>query len=275
MSAYDYCRDKVALPGSSLYYSVLFVDPALRTSLTALHALAEEFCQVVDECSDEGVARAKLGWWAEEMQRACTGKARHPVAQLLAKPLQQAGVEAERFVHVLAALNTQISRRQFQSFAELEAHYECLADISGCMAAEFCGFRDPGTLIAARAFGAGRLLAELARRPNNKGVHRGTDLPRETLTAFGASEADLDAERSTAALKKCIASVVEPGRARLEASLQQMPEMDHRAQCSRRALAAMELAQLRAIERSDFAVLERPRAVTPLRKLWIAWKYCR
>ena len=40
MRAHDYCRDKVALPGSSLYYSLRFVAPALRVSLTALHAAA-------------------------------------------------------------------------------------------------------------------------------------------------------------------------------------------------------------------------------------------
>jgi hypothetical protein len=56
-----------------------------------------------------------------------------------------------------------------------------------------------------------------------------------------------------------------------------MPERDHAAQGSRRALAEMELAQLRALERAleraDFAVLESTPAITPLRKLWIAWKY--
>ena len=51
--------------------------------------------------------------------------------------------------------------------------------------------------------------------------------------------------------------------------------IDAAAQRSRRALAEMAMAQLDAMERADFAVLERPRSVTPLRKLWIAWKHRR
>ena len=137
MSAYDYCRDKVELPGSSLYYSVLFVAPALRASLTALHAIAEEFREVVDKCNEESVARAKLGWWAEETRRACAGEPRHPVTQVLAEPLRRTGVDAGRFARVLEAASEHLCRDAYRTFAELESHYERMADITGCMAAEF------------------------------------------------------------------------------------------------------------------------------------------
>lgn len=273
MSAYDYCRDKVALPGSSLYYSVLFVAPALRASLTALHAIAEEFREVVDECNEESVARAKLGWWAEEMRRACAGEPRHPVTQVLAEPLRRTGVDAGRFAHVLEAASEDLCRDAYRTFAELESHYERMADITGCMAAEFCGYENPLTLAASRELGVGLALVELARRPRRSAAHRVTDLPEETLTAFGATRADLATMRTAPALKKALQTLVDGARVRLLQSLEQMPERDHAAQRSRRALAEMGLAQLRAMERADFAILERPLATTPLRKLWIAWKH--
>jgi phytoene synthase len=275
MSAYDYCRDKVALPGSSLYYSLLFVPSALRTSLTALHAAAEEFREVVDECSDESIARAKLGWWAEEMQRACAGQARHPVAQALAVALHQSDVDAERFDRVLLASSEHLRRDAYATLAELESHYECVADITGCMAAQFCGYQDPVTVQLSRELGAGLALASLISHPQQKGGRRDTDLPREILTECGATSADLSASHTAPALKKTLAIVAKRARTRLQAFLQQMPEADRDAQRSRRALAEMAMAQLDAIERADFAVLEEPRAVTPLRKLWIAWKHRR
>jgi len=273
MSAYDYCRDKVALPGSSLYYSVLFAAPELRVSLTALHALSEEFQQMVDNCSEERIARAKLGWWAEEMHRACAGQARHPVTLALSEALQRKRVELERFTHALDALGEHLSRHGYRSLSELEAHYERLADINGCLAAEFCGFEDDATAMAARELGAGLALAALARRPNRRSARGVTDFPEQTLSTFGATAADLDAPRTTAALKDAIRCVADRARARLLASLECMPEQDRAAQSCRRALAQMELAQLRKLERMEFAALERPAAITPLRKLWIAWKY--
>lgn len=273
--AYEYGRDKVALPGSSLYYSVLFAPPALRVSLTALHALIEELRQVVDESSDESIARAKLGWWAEEMQRCFDGGARHPVTQTLAEPLRLADVDPGRLTRTLAAMSEHLSRDAYRSLAQLEAHYQQLADISGCLAAEFCGYRNPLTLSAAGALGTGLAWAALARRPRRTGTRRSTDLPADILAACGAGVGDVHAAHTSPALKKAIGLVVERARLRLRESLETMPTEDYPAQSSRRTLAAIELAQLGALTRAGFAVLEGPRAITPLRKLWIAWKHCR
>jgi len=273
MSAYDYCRDKVALPGSSLYYSVLFVTPELRASITAVHAAAEELREVVDACSDESVARAKLGWWAEEMQRAYAGQARHPVARALSEPLVRARVDAARFARVLEALGEHLHRDRYRTLAELESHYGRMADITGCMAAEFCGLQNSLTLTAARELGTGLALAGLARRPQQRSAHRATNIPEDVLTACSATTADLAATHTGAAMRAAIRRIAERARTRLLGSLEQMPEQDRGAQRCRRALAEMELAQLGAAERADFAVLERPIAVTPLRKLWIAWKH--
>jgi len=123
--------------------------------------------------------------------------------------------------------------------------------------------------------GAGLALASLVSHPQQKGGRRDTDLPREILTECGATSADLSASQTAPALKKTLAIVAKRARTRLQAFLQQMPEADRDAQRSRRALAGMAMAQLDAMERADFAVLEQPRAVTPLRKLWIAWKHRR
>ena len=115
MSAYAYCRDKVALPGSSLYYSLLFVRPALREALTALHAAAEAFRHVAEQVSDADVARTKLAWWAEEMQRAASGAPRHPITRVLAQPMREAGVDSTRFIGVLNAFVVHSERRMHQA----------------------------------------------------------------------------------------------------------------------------------------------------------------
>lgn len=273
MSAHDYCRDKVALPGSSLYYSLLYADAQLRAALTAVHAAAEAFRELVDDASDERVAHAKLGWWAEEMQRACAGRARHPVTQTLTEPLARARVDAARFARLLEALHEYLERDRYRTLAEIEMHYQRMADMIGCMAAEFCGYSDPMTLSAARELGTGLALADLARRPRRRSAHRTTNLPDELLDACGTSPGDLAGPHTSVALKAVVREVADRARTHLRDSLEQMPEQDRSAQRCRRALADMQLAQLDALERADFRVLEGPVAITPLRKLWIAWKH--
>ncbi len=271
MSAYDYCRDKVALPGSSLYYSVLYAPRGLRESLVALHAAAEEFREVAEEISDEGIARTKLGWWADEMQRAAAGEPRHPITRVLSASMRGERLDAGRFVAVLSAFAEHQRRDAYETFADLETHCERIADLTGCMAAELCGFADPVTLEVSRHLGVGLTLAEIIRRPRRRGAHRRTDLPNDLLAKCEA--ADLDAEHTSEALREVLRSVAEAARRHLQRTLDEMPHRDRATQCNRLALAEMTLAQLRAIERAEYAVLERTPAATPLRKLWIAWKY--
>jgi len=275
MSAYDYCRDKVALPGSSLYYSVLFVTQATRESLTALHAAAEEFRSITEQCSDQGVAVAKLAWWAEEIQRTTAGSPRHPVMQALAPGLRWARVDGARVLGVLDAFAEHQSRDSYATFAELESYCEQTAELTGCIAAELCGYENPATLEASRHLGVGLALARLARRPSDSSGRRATDLPTELLTQYRVADSDLTATSTSPALTKVIDRVADGARLRLRRALDEMPRDDHPSQRSRRALAEITLADLGAMERGGYGVLERPLATTPLRKLWIAWKHRR
>ncbi|NIM28352.1 MAG: squalene/phytoene synthase family protein [Gammaproteobacteria bacterium] len=273
MSPYDYCREKVALPGSSLYYSLLFVSPALREALTALHAAAEEFRAIAEQVREAGVARTKLGWWAEEIERAACGAPRHPITRALAQPLREAGVDSARFAGVLNAFVAHHERDAYGTFAELEAHFDRVADLTGCIAAQLCGFACTETVDASRSLGVGLALAELARSPYRPDARRATDLPADLLAECGVSRADLGATPTTEPVRRSVRKVCEAARLRLRDALEAMPVADRGAQRPRRALAEMMLAQLDAIERGAYAVSERPAAITPLRKLWIAWKH--
>ena len=65
MTPDEYCQQKAAASGSSFYYSFLFLPPDKRRAITAFYAFCREVDDVVDECSDAGVARTTLGWVRE------------------------------------------------------------------------------------------------------------------------------------------------------------------------------------------------------------------
>jgi phytoene synthase len=70
MTPDEYCQEKAAASGSSFYYSFLFLPPPRRRAITALYAFCREVDDVVDECSDPQLARAKLAWWRAELAAA-------------------------------------------------------------------------------------------------------------------------------------------------------------------------------------------------------------
>ncbi|MDZ7810063.1 MAG: hypothetical protein U5L11_07755 [Arhodomonas sp.] len=63
MDPQQYCRDRVAPPGSSLHYALLFApDGPTRAALLAVNAVHAELTAIPVEVSDPGVARAKIDW---------------------------------------------------------------------------------------------------------------------------------------------------------------------------------------------------------------------
>ena len=93
MSPDEYCQQKTAQSGSSFYYSFLFLPPERRRAITALYAFCREVDDTVDEASDQSVARIKLAWWRENLERLDREQApAEPRLQAAAQELLPRGV---------------------------------------------------------------------------------------------------------------------------------------------------------------------------------------
>ena len=82
-NAFEYCVNKAVPDGSNFYYATLFETPENKITLITFHAFLNELYDVIYECKDPGVARIKLKWWQEEIERLFNHQARHPVTQQL------------------------------------------------------------------------------------------------------------------------------------------------------------------------------------------------
>jgi 15-cis-phytoene synthase len=80
-TAVDYCINKAIPDGSNLYYATLYDKGRNKDLIVAFHALINELSDIIRECSDPGVARVKLHWWQEEIERLYKRQARHPVTR--------------------------------------------------------------------------------------------------------------------------------------------------------------------------------------------------
>jgi 15-cis-phytoene synthase len=73
----------VAVPGSSYYYSTLWLRPEVQRGLYALLAFKEAIAEVPRTCTDPAVAGMKFAFWREELARIVAGEpTRHPIAGL-------------------------------------------------------------------------------------------------------------------------------------------------------------------------------------------------
>jgi phytoene synthase len=275
MTPDQYCQRKTAESHSSFYYSFLFLAPERRRAITALYAFCREVDDVVDEVTDPGVARAKLAWWRTEIHAAYAGTPQHPVARALAPVVAASRLDEAHFHAVLDGMVMDLERNRYADFAELERYCHRVAGVVGLMSAEIFGYRDPRTRDYAHDLGIAFQLTNIIRDVGEDARRGRIYLPRDELAAHGVDEAAMLRGPEGQGFRSLMAAQVARARAWYRRALDALPPVDRRAQRPGLVMAAIYQALLDEIERDGYRVLDRRIALTPLRKLWIAWNTAR
>jgi phytoene synthase len=272
MTPDEYCQSKAAGSGSSFYYSFLFLPPERRRAITALYAFCREVDDAVDECSDPQLAHAKLAWWRGEIGNLFAGSPQHPVTRALAPALSTYAITAERLNEIVDGMEMDLAQTRYLDFAALERYCYLVASVVGLLAAGIFGYRDPGTLEYARRLGIAFQLTNIIRDVGEDARKGRIYLPMDELRSHGVTPADILAARESDAFTRLMRAQAERARSWYDRALAALPPVDRRAQRPGLIMAAIYRALLAEIEADGFRVLSRRTSLTPLRKLWIAWK---
>jgi phytoene synthase len=272
MTPDEYCQRKAAESGSSFYYSFLFLPPERRRAITALYAFCREVDDVVDECSDPTLAAAKLAWWRQEVARLEAGAPQHPVTQALAPLARAYGITVARLGEIIDGMEMDLRHARYADLAALERYCYHVAGVVGLLAAGIFGYANPRTLDYAQALGTAFQLTNIVRDVGEDARKSRIYLPLDELARFGVPAADILNQRHTPAFAQLMAFQVERAQARYADALALLPREDVRAQRPGLVMAAIYRTLLDEIRRDGYRVLDRRVALTPIRKLWIAWK---
>jgi phytoene synthase len=272
MSPDEYCEQKAAQSGSSFYYSFRFLPPERRRAITALYAFCREVDDVVDEVSDPGVARLKLGWWRTELAAVFGGQPRHPVALALVPAVSAFKLPQEHFQAVIDGMTMDLEQVRYADFAALEGYCHCVAGVVGLLSAEIFGCTQVATRTYARELGIAFQLTNIIRDVGEDARRGRIYLPQDELTRFGVAAEDVLGRRASAGFSALLAYQVARTRAFYARALAALPAVDRRAQRPGLIMAAIYQALLTEIERDGLRVLERRVGLTPLAKAWLAWK---
>lgn len=272
MTPNQYCQEKAAQSGSSFYYSFLFLPKPRREAITAMYAFCREVDDVVDEVNDTDVARAKLGWWRAEVDNLFSGNPTHPVTQALQPCLAGHGITRERMLLVIDGMEMDLVKHRYADFAELEKYCYLVAGVVGELSASIFGYRNPATLQYARNLGLAFQLTNIIRDVGEDARRDRIYLPREDLARFGVTEGDILALKPSQGFRELMQFQTARSRDYYRAAHATLPEEDLRSQRPGLIMAAIYSALLDEIEADGFHVLNQRISLTPLRKLWLAWK---
>jgi phytoene synthase len=272
MTPDEYCEQKAAASGSSFYYSFLFLPPQRRRAITALYAFCREVDDVVDETTETQLAAAKLAWWRSEVANLYRGNPQHPVTKALAVHIGPYSISSERLGEIIDGMEMDLTQTRYLDWRALERYCYLVAGVVGLLAAGIFGYRDPRTLEYARDLGIAFQLTNIIRDVGEDARKNRIYLPIDELKRFNVPAADILNAKETPEFNALMK--FQEGRARsyYERAIAALPSEDRRAQRPGLIMAAIYRALLEEIERDGFRVLSRRTSLTPLRKLWIAWR---
>ena len=272
MDPHEYCQTKAAQSGSSFYYSFLFLPQERRRAITALYAFCREVDDVVDECSDTALARTKLAWWRNEVAAVFHGTPQHPVARALAEVAPRYNLSEARLDEIIDGMEMDLQHNRYPDFEALKLYCHRVAGVVGQLSASIFGYRNPSTLEYAESLGRAFQLTNIIRDVGEDARRDRVYLPQDELARFGITSEDILARRGGDAFRSLMAFQAERAQSYYDLAYSKLAPEDRRNQRAGLIMAAIYRTLLEEIRRDGFKVLEQRVALTPLRKLWIAWK---
>ena len=272
MTPDEYCQQKAAASGSSFYYSFLFLPQERRRAIVALYAYCREVDDIVDEMQEPAVAQARLAWWSEEIGRLYAGQPQHPVTRALLPHLAAFRIGRESLLLVLEGMAMDLRQNRYLDYPTLVRYCHNVAGVVGELAAGIFGVSDERSYEYARKLGLALQLTNIIRDVGEDARRGRVYLPLDELQHHGVKVADLLDGRYVEGYLPLMQAQARRARGVYAEALAALPGADGRAQRPGLIMGAIYATLLDEIEREGFQVLHQRIALTPLRKLWIAWR---
>jgi 15-cis-phytoene synthase len=272
MTPHEYCESRAIQSGSSFYYSFLFLPRDRRRAITALYAFCREVDDVVDEVREPTIARTKLAWWREEVAKIYHGRPQHPVALALCDVVGPYQLEEARLVELIHGMQMDLDYNAYPDFEALKVYCHRVAGVVGTLSARIFGFQDARTLDYAADLGIAFQLTNIIRDVGEDARRNRVYLPLHELAEFGVTTDDITHARETEPFKKLMAFQVSRAESWYDQAFSKLPDVDRKPQRPGIVMAAIYRTLLEEIRGDGCRVLTQRTSLTPIRKLWIAWR---
>jgi 15-cis-phytoene synthase len=272
MTPEQYVQQKAAASGSSFYYAFLFLPKPRRAAITAFYAFCREVDDVVDDMVDPGVAATKLAWWQKEVAQAFAGQPSHPVMQALMPLTRDYQIEQRHLQAVIEGCQMDLAQTRYLDYPGLQRYCHLVAGVVGEVAAQIFGQTQTQTTAYAHKLGQALQLTNIIRDVGEDALRGRIYLPVNELQQFDVKAHEILKRSYSDRFTALMRFQAQRAQGLYDEALALLPPADRRAQKPGLMMASIYRALLGEIERDNFQVLHQRVSLTPLRKLWLAWK---
>ena len=181
--------------------------------------------------------------------------------------------------HLLAVIDgcqIDLQQTRFLDYAGLQHYCHLVSGVVGEVAAGIFGRTDARTTQYAHRLGLALQLTNIIRDVGDDARRGRIYLPMAELQRFGVPAADILRREAPWGYSERFDALMrfqaERAQRMYDEAFALLPEVDRRAQKPGLMMANIYRTLLREIEADGFRVLHQRTSLTPLRKLWIAWR---
>jgi len=272
MTPQQYVQDKAAASGSSFYYAFLFLPPPRRAAITAFYAFCREVDDVVDEVTEPDIAQRKLAWWDTQVAEAFAGRPTHPAMQALMPCVPAFGIRQDQLHAVIQGCRMDLEQTRYLDYPNLERYCHLVAGVVGEVSAGIFGQTQAETTQYAHTLGQAFQLTNIIRDVGEDAMRGRIYLPVDELQRFEVKAHEILGRKYSDRFTALMRFQAERAHGLYDKAFSLLPDADRRAQKPGLMMASIYRTLLREIERDEFQVLHQRIALTPVRKLWLAWK---
>ncbi|MEM7541499.1 MAG: squalene/phytoene synthase family protein [Pseudomonadota bacterium] len=258
-------------PPSCIYYATLYVQPQRRELVRAIAALRREIERIPPTCSDPGIAKIKLAWWQEEAEKLKLRQPRHEISIAITGLTEATQNIAIALEMLCGALDQALSGLDF-------ATPEAVIDfVTGANR----GFLQ--ALSAAAVVGAelDPQIADISCRAEivyalcNLREHRKLNsvwLDTNSLRNAGLTRNEVIAIASSDRISALLTQRLKTDCQWLIERISELPRARRRQHHVLVSLARMYSRTGEVVAREGAPVIEQRTEITPIEKLWLAWR---
>ncbi len=270
---YERCAQITRRSRSSFYYAFILLPPQRRRALHAVYA----FCRFIDDIADDESIHEPallLRRWREELDRVYAGVPTRAVSRALADSARRFAIPRELFEEIIAGVEMDLSRKRYQTFAELRPYCYCVASALGLICIEIFGYRNPSAKLYAENLGLALQLTNILRDVREDAARGRIYLPLEDLARFNVSEDEILGGVYSSNFVSLMDFEAKRAQELYAAAQAALAAEDRSTLLTAEAMRLIYAALLERIIKSNYRVLDRRQRLSAPHKLYLvgrAW----
>src|SRR5262249_1072230 len=173
---------------------------------------------------------------------------------------------------IIDGMEMDLRQTRYLDWPALERYCYHVAGVVGLLAAGIFGYRDPKTLDYARNLGIAFQLTNIIRDVGEDARKNRIYVPMDEMKRFNVTAADILNARQTSEFEELLKFESARAKDYYAKAFDALPAEDRKAQRAGLIMAGIYRTLLDEIESDGFKVLKQRTSLTPLRKLFIAWR---